>query len=188
MEPNEMTDYWQKTHYVFAVDNGHFLYTEMNEDVIIMTRVRSHPVHQYDQAGLMVRFSKDCWIKTSIEYEPNGPCKLGVVVTNYGYSDWSTQNYSKGPLDLYFRIRRESGDYIVEFLEVEKDKTLSPSELMEREWNQLRIARLTEDIDGQLFQCGVYACSPQGRGFVAEFDFLSIEKGILAHRYQAKKY
>lgn len=183
IEPNEMTDYWQKTHYGFAVDNGHFLYTEMDEDAIITTRVRSYPVHQYDQAGLMVRFSKDCWIKTSIEYEPNGPCKLGAVVTNHGYSDWSTQNYTQGPLDLYFRIRRESRDYIVEFLEAEDDKTLSLSELMEREWNQLRIARLMEDIDGQVFQCGLYACSPQGRGFVAEFDFLSIEKGVLVQKH-----
>lgn len=187
IEPNEMTDYWQKTHYGFAVDNGHFLYTEMNEDVIIMTRVRSYPVHQYDQAGLMVRFSKDCWIKTSIEYEPNGSCKLGAVVTNHGYSDWSTQNYTQGLLDLYFRIRRESGDYIVEFLEVEEDKTFSISELMEREWTQLRIARLMEDTEGQVFQCGVYACSPQGKGFVAEFDFLSIEKGVLVQKHNKKR-
>ncbi len=53
----------------------------------------------------MVRFSKDCWLKTSIEYEPNGMCKLGAVVTNQGYSDWSTQGYKTGPSDKYFRIR-----------------------------------------------------------------------------------
>ncbi|MED1625165.1 DUF1349 domain-containing protein [Bacillus pseudomycoides] len=182
IQPEKMTDYWQKTHYGFAVDNGHFLYSEMNEDVIITTRVRSYPVHQYDQAGLMVRFSKDCWLKTSIEYEPNGMCKLGAVVTNHGYSDWSTQNYKKGPWDLYFRIRRESKDYIVEFLEVKHDKEFTLKELKEQTWNQLRITRLMEDAEDKVFQCGVYACSPQGQGFTAEFEFLAIEKGVLVQK------
>jgi uncharacterized protein len=177
IKPDERTDYWQKTHYGFAVDNGHFLYTELKEDIVITTRVKSYPVNQYDQAGLMVRFSKDCWLKTSIEYEPNGMCKLGAVVTNHGYSDWSTQDYKTGPSDIYFRIRRESGDYIVEFLESEEDTGLSLDGLKKKSWNQLRIARLMDDIEGESFQCGLYACSPQGKGFKAMFDFLSIEKG-----------
>lgn len=179
LKPNAMTDYWQKTHYGFEVDNGHFLYAETNEDVIITTRVKSYPMHQYDQAGLMVRFSKDCWLKTSIEYEPNGMCKLGAVITNNGYSDWSTQNYKKGSSDIYLRIRREQCDYIVEFLEADPNRDFSLDELNVQNWNQLRIARLMEDTNESIFQCGLYACSPQGKGFVAAFDFLHIEKGTL---------
>ena len=68
--PDANTDYWQKTHYGFAVDNGHFLYLQPEGDFVLTTQVRFFPAHQYDQAGLMVRFSPDCWLKTSVEYEP----------------------------------------------------------------------------------------------------------------------
>lgn len=37
--------------------------------------------------------SENCWLKTSLEYIPEGPSHLGAVVTNNGYSDWSTQDY-----------------------------------------------------------------------------------------------
>lgn len=45
------------------------------------------------EAGLMVRFSKDTWLKTSVEYIPDDNSKLGVVVTKNGYSDWSSQDF-----------------------------------------------------------------------------------------------
>lgn len=57
------TDFWQKTHYGFQVDNGHFLYCEMEGNFRVTTKIHSYPVHKYDQAGVMVRFSKDTWIK-----------------------------------------------------------------------------------------------------------------------------
>ncbi|PHB16654.1 hypothetical protein COE80_28275, partial [Bacillus pseudomycoides] len=46
-------------------------------------------------------------------------------------------------------------------------------------WNQLRITRLMEPAEYKVFPCGVYACSPQGQGFTAEFEFLAIEKGTI---------
>jgi regulation of enolase protein 1 (concanavalin A-like superfamily) len=40
-------------------------------------------------SGLMVELSPSCWLKTSCEFgEPAS--QLGVVVTNAGFSDWST--------------------------------------------------------------------------------------------------
>src|SRR5262245_26679782 len=93
VEPNGGTDFWQKTHYGFEADNGHLLFTGLTGDFVMTTRVRFHPVHQYDQAGLMVRVSPSCWLKTSVEYEPDGPSHLGAVVTNQAYSDWSTQDF-----------------------------------------------------------------------------------------------
>ena len=62
------TDYWQRTHYGFQVDNGHFLYMEVDRDFILETEVQYHFANQYDQAGLMVRNSTDSWVKTAIEY------------------------------------------------------------------------------------------------------------------------
>ena len=60
VEPDAKTDYWQRTHYGFVADNGHFLFTEVEGDFIVTTKVRFNPAHQYDQAGLMVRLSAQC--------------------------------------------------------------------------------------------------------------------------------
>ncbi len=168
-EPLAETDFWQKTHYGFRVDNGHFLHAEIKGDFQMTTRVRTYPVHQYDQAGLMVRFSDHCWLKTSVEFETDGHAKLGAVVTNDGYSDWSTQNFTAGNTELMFRITRVSGDYTVEYAEPVNEDATEPS------WHQMRIAHLFDDLNDETpFQCGVYACSPQGHGCHVEFDFLHI--------------
>ena len=91
IEPEPGTDFWRKTHYGFEADNGHFLHANVAGNFTLAAQVRFRPVHQYDQAGLMVRLSPVCWLKTSIEYEVDGPSRLGAVVTSHGYSDWSTQ-------------------------------------------------------------------------------------------------
>lgn len=165
LEPDAKTDYWQKTHYGFQVDNGHFLYLEMEGDFCLSTKVRFFPVCQYDQAGLMVRFSPDYWIKTSVEYEPHEFSRLGSVVTNHGYSDWATQNFPAGQNELEFRIKREGDDYILSYREPDGEKS----------WVQMRIAHLHNPAEGPI-QCGVYACSPIGAGFKAAYDYLKVEQ------------
>ena len=113
--PEAQTDYWQRTHYGFSADNGHFLGLPLTGDFLLSTRVRSLPAHQYDQAGLMVRYSPDCWLKTSVEFEPDGPSRLGAVVTVAGYSDWSTQDFESFPEAVELRIRKRGEDFIVEY-------------------------------------------------------------------------
>lgn len=166
IEPDAATDFWQRTHYGFQADNGHFLYALVSGDVVLTTHVRFHAKHRYDQAGLMVRHSPSCWLKTSVEYEPGGPGRLGAVVTNHGYSDWSTQSFAGD--DVWLRIRREGADYIVD---ASRDG---------EGWDQLRMAHLFED-DGKLgVACGLYACSPKAAGFAAEFSQLEIVAGRIA--------
>jgi regulation of enolase protein 1 (concanavalin A-like superfamily) len=41
-------------------------------------------------------------------------------------------------------------------------------------WEQLRMAHLHEGR-GRPVVCGLYACSPKGPGFIAEFDQLTID-------------
>ena len=165
IEPEAATDFWQRTHYGFRVDNGHYLHTEQaTGDFVLRTRVAFRPVHQYDQAGVMVRFSESCWIKASVEYEPHGPGRLGAVVTNFGYSDWSTQDHPAGAGQIWLRARREADDYIIDASSDGKA------------WSQIRMAHLHESR-GASVTCGVYACSPMGRGFAAEFDELTIVRG-----------
>lgn len=179
LEPDAGTDFWQKTHYGFQADNGHLLACELpvTLDWTMSTHVRWRPEHQYDQAGLMVRLGPGEWIKTSVEYEPEGASRLGVVVTRGGYSDWSTQDLVDDPGEGVFRIERRGGDYRVEF-----SRCLSPAPAGTVDgptgpvaaWTQLRVAHL-EEASGSSLLAGLYACSPKSSGMRAEFTRLRIE-------------
>jgi regulation of enolase protein 1 (concanavalin A-like superfamily) len=111
----EKTDFWSKTHYGFTYDNGHCLFRHTSGDFILSTRVNFFPKHKYDQAGLMVRISKDFWLKTSIEYENETLSRLGVVVTNFGFSDWSTQDFNPRIQEIELKVEKNGMDYIVAF-------------------------------------------------------------------------
>ena len=159
--PDANTDFWQRTHYGFQADSGHFLYLNTTEDFLVTTKVTSHPCHQYDQAGLMVRLSPSCWVKTSVEFEPHEANRLGAVVTNDQYSDWSTQPLAKSVHTVWFRVRVAAATCIVE------------SSLDGTDWQQLRMAHLSERSAAQPVSCGLYACSPKAAGYVAEFHFFT---------------
>jgi regulation of enolase protein 1 (concanavalin A-like superfamily) len=158
--PNAPTDFWSKTHYGFEAHNGHFLFANVTGDFTLSAEISMKPQHQYDQAGLMVRHSKSCWLKTSIEFEPGGMNRLGAVVTNAGYSDWSTQDVPAQTIRFRLKVVRERNDYLVH------------ASFDLENWTQLRIAHLHEEAAE--VECGVYACSPKGAGFVAEFDNFEI--------------
>jgi len=164
VEPDANTDFWMRTHYKFEADSGHLLFAEATGDVAVSTKVRFYPVHQYDQAGLMLRVDSNCWMKTSVEYEGDDPPRLGAVVTNRGYSDWSVQDFDRGCNELWFRLTRKGSDCMAEY------------SMDGAAWTMLRLAHLDFDAAAQV-ECGLYACSPKGAGFRAEFGFLKIERG-----------
>lgn len=158
------TDFWQRTHYGFRADNGHFLRLRASGNFVLTTHVTSFPKHQYDQAGLMLRLSPDCWLKASVEFEPGeSHDRLGAVVTNAGYSDWSTQPLDKATSSLWFRIRAEASAVVVE------------SSLDGSQWQQLRMAHLVERTPSAVVECGLYCCSPKEPGYRAEFHRLDFE-------------
>ncbi len=156
------TDYWQRTHYGFRRDNGHFLFAETEGDMKLETTVHYAPAHSFDQAGLMVRYSADEWIKTSVEMETDGSMHLGAVVTRGGYSDWSTQLFPRENIDLSFRILRHRHDYTVQW------------QMGDEAWQQLRIARLTPPTPRTPLKAGLYAASPDTGGCTVRFDALTI--------------
>jgi uncharacterized protein len=155
------TDFWQRTHYGFRADNGHFLFTPWTGDFTMTAHVRFQPAHQYDQAGLMVRFSEDEWLKTSVEFEPEGPARLGAVVTRSGYSDWSTQDFPRDRRDIELRVRREHDTFLIDWRAAESEH-----------WVQLRVAPLACGAEATI---GLYACSPKAPGLQASFAWLRIE-------------
>lgn len=164
VETRASSDFWQRTHYGFRVDNGHALLLPVSGDFQMETEVAFEPVHQYDQAGLFVRLSERCWLKTSIEFELEAASRLGSVVTNDGWSDWATQDVPNNVRRAKYRITRRSGDYLIEH------------ESAPGSFSQLRMAHLGED-DGQcVVRAGLYACSPKGAGFRAHFRYLRVAR------------
>jgi len=159
--PDESTDFWQRTHYGFKADDGHFLYAEVKGDFVLEARMQCNFKHQYDQAGLMVRVSDQCWVKTSVELETDEPNKLGAVVTNHGFSDWSTQDVDDDFTDYRLKISREGSTYIVAYFHTQSN-----------EWVQIRIFHLFDELEVKV---GIYACSPKKAPFSARFDYFHIE-------------
>ena len=157
------TDFWQRTHYGFSADNGHFFFTQLRGDFIVMATVHSHPRHQYDQAGLMVRLDAGCWIKTSAEFEPEAADRLGVVVTHHGFSDWSTQDLPPATREISFSMTRTDSEFVI------------AARIASKDWTQLRMVRLACDPTAPL-AVGPYACSPKGAGFRCVFTNLSVDQ------------
>jgi diamine N-acetyltransferase len=88
-----------------------------------------------------------------------------VVVTNRGYSDWSTRDFASSQTSLHFRLALTGEDVLVETSEDG------------RSWEQLRLAHLDNPTRAPL-QAGLYACCPVDSGYQAEFDFLRISRPV----------
>ena len=171
IEPDAQTDFWQRTHYGFRRDTGHFLYCPAPHNAVITAKFHCFAAHQYDQAGLMVRFSQDCWLKASVEFEPDTASQLGAVVTNHGYSDWSLQDFpsaaARDNLSYCLRVRLQGPgaggcDVLVEHAVAEDGP-----------WSLLRVAHLHAPADAAA-TCGIYACSPQAAGYRVDVEFLTV--------------
>jgi regulation of enolase protein 1 (concanavalin A-like superfamily) len=165
------TDYWQRTHYGFQRDNGHFFWIPVRGDFVLSARLRSAPNAQYDQCGLLVRADSGAWVKCSAEFETPSHSRLGSVVTNHGYSDWATQDVAGTVTDVWYRLRRQGDDVFIDWSEEGAD------------WRQMRVAHL-HHCPAELL-AGVYACSPTGPGFTCTVSDLVIETADEADRHEA---
>lgn len=159
---DEKTDFWQTTHYGFRRDDGHCLFTSRSGDFTLETHVEFRPLERYDQCGLMVRMNPENWIKVSTEYENEGCSRLGSVVTNLGYSDWATQDIPAGRTQMRYRISKNGSDFLLE------------NSFDGHTWLQMRIAHLHRLAD--IYEIGVYACSPIGKNFWCRFKSLEISE------------
>ncbi|MCT4784013.1 MULTISPECIES: DUF1349 domain-containing protein [Exiguobacterium] len=153
------TDFWRNTHYGFNRMTAHALLTGVTaKRFTCRATLEMKPNAMYDQAGILLYVNDDHWLKTSVEYIPDGPSHLGAVVTSHGYSDWSTRDFSNeemgGPLT--FELVYTDGDVEVFF------------EYGNGTREQLRIAHL-HDVSS--LQVGPYACSPDvdAPGFTVTF-------------------
>lgn len=93
IEPAQQRDYWSKTYYspCLVKTDGQSMYESVASDVeaTLHLGLTFEPRAQFDQVGAFVRVSKTCWVKCGIEFCDGSPM-LSCVVTNDGFSDWST--------------------------------------------------------------------------------------------------
>ncbi|HTP27940.1 MAG TPA: DUF1349 domain-containing protein [Anaeromyxobacteraceae bacterium] len=160
LETGARTDFWQRTHYGFRHDDGHFWALLVAGDFTLEARARWTPRAQYDHCGLMVRAGPESWIKCSVEREDDRRSYLGSVVTNLGFSDWATQEVGAEVREMSYRVSRRDDDFLVECA---SDGT---------DWHQLRVAHLHGCPE--VLSAGVYACSPVGERFACTFEYLEL--------------
>ena len=145
------TDLWQKTYYGFQNDNAPVLQMKTSQKFftfIVKTDFESKT--RYDQSGVVMYLDSDNWVKASVEFENDQIQRLGSVVTNNGYSDWSSTDIPASIKSIWFRLSRRESDYYIEYSYDGKD------------WKQMRLFHLFKG-DGEI-NFGVYACSPGKEG------------------------
>ncbi|MCP9333758.1 DUF1349 domain-containing protein [Lentilactobacillus hilgardii] len=152
------TDMWQRTHYGFSKNNAPMYLTKSSQkDFIYEVKTVFNSQYLYDQCGIMIYLNENNWAKFSSEYENDKFQRLGGVVTKDGYSDWATQDIKSSINTIYYRVTRETNDFIVEYSFDNID------------FHQMRIFNLAYGNIFNEINVGLYACSPQGNGFEAKF-------------------
>lgn len=180
-EPN--TDLWQRSYYGFRNDNAPAVLFEHASNFTFTAKVSFEYRSRFDQAGLIIYLDSDNWFKASIEHENDAISRLGSVVTNHGYSDWSTTDIPARTV-MWYRLSRRGPDFLIES---------SPDGMA---FAQMRIFHLhnlgeTTPEMGKLdppapaeqpVQFGLYACSPLASSFEAQFDNCKLDACLwLAH-------
>ncbi|MBR2133604.1 MAG: DUF1349 domain-containing protein [Eubacterium sp.] len=155
------TDLWQRTYYHFRNDNAPLLQMKTDKrffsftvKTVFDTRVR------YDQSGIIMYLNNENWLKASVEYENDKIQRLGSVVTNNGYSDWSSVDIDAAQKSMWFRLSRRDDDFCIE------------NSLDGVNFKQMRICHMFEAVDEIPF--GIYACSAENSSFIAKFSELEL--------------
>ena len=155
------TDLWQRTYYHFRNDNAPVLQIKTSEkyfSFIVKTDFDSKV--RFDQCGVVLYLDSENWLKASIEYENEMFQHLGCVVTNNGYSDWSTTEIDSGIRTMWYRLSRREHDFCIECSEDGM------------KFKQMRICHMYRAKDEIEF--GIYACSPEDSSFKAVFSNMEI--------------
>jgi regulation of enolase protein 1 (concanavalin A-like superfamily) len=154
---DKATDFWQKTHYGFCRDSGHFLGFRTAEAFTAELRIQANFQDLYDQASIMVRIDAEHWIKAGIEFS-DGRAMLSSVLTS-GQSDWATAPYEHDARDFRMRVTVAGG---VLRLQTSADG---------KTWPLVRLAPFPK---AQSYQVGPMACTPEREGLPVRFTGFSV--------------
>jgi regulation of enolase protein 1 (concanavalin A-like superfamily) len=156
---NPKTDFWQKTHYGYSTDNGHFYYTEYSGDFEAVVKVTGSFKDLYDQAGLMIRTDAKNWIKSGIEFV-DGVIQISAVYTRE-FSDWSVIPRPDRPASLWLRLIRKNDSVELSYSVNGKDFELQ------------RLGYFPPKVKAMI---GIMAASPEGKGFTVAFENFTVKK------------
>jgi regulation of enolase protein 1 (concanavalin A-like superfamily) len=143
------------------------------------------PVNQFDQAGAMVWVDEQTWVKAGIEWCDGEP-KISCVVTNDGFSDWSTQLYPgfDGGKTVSLRLRLHKvhpGPGQGPALVVEVADVATPDK-----WAMIRIASLRSG--DKPWEMGLMTFAPMAAGCHTRFTELHLgPKEKLVHDADASE-
>ena len=167
------TDLWQRTYYHFRNDNAPVLQLATDEAYFsFVVRTDFDTKVRYDQSGVIMYLDSENWLKASMEYENEQIQRLGAVVTNNGYSDWSSTDVDASVKSMWFRLSRRGQDFCVE------------NSADGVHFKQMRICHMFNV--GRTVTVGVYACSAEDSSFTASFTGMELtECRWLAHDGQA---
>ena len=167
------TDLWQRTYYHFRNDNAPVLQLETGEQFFsFVVKTDFDTKVRYDQSGIVMYLDSDNWLKASMEFENDQIQRLGSVVTNNGYSDWSSVDVDASVKSIWFRFSRREDDFCIE------------NSVDGVNFKQMRICHRFHAKDKINF--GIYACSAEDSSFKATFTDMEItECKWLAHDGQA---
>lgn len=167
------TDLWQRTYYHFRNDNAPVLQLETDEQFFsFVVKTDFDTKVRYDQSGIVMYLDSDNWLKAAMEYENDKIQRLGSVVTNNGYSDWSSVDVDASIKSIWFRFSRREDDFCIE------------NSADGVNFKQMRICHMFNAKEKISF--GIYACSAEDSAFKALFTDMEItECKWLAHDGQA---
>lgn len=154
------TDFWQSAHHNFSKDDGHFFFTRKTGNFTMTLKWNFDTNGSFDQCGIMVRIDEKNWFKASVMFESFRQPMLGSCVTNNGYSDWAAQDIPMGINQIWYRVKKVNGDYLVFF------------SLDGKKFKQIRLLHLLNDMPE--VKAGAYICSPQRmdfEGILSAIDF-----------------
>ena len=163
------TDLWQRTYYHFRNDNAPVLQTQTDEKYFsFVAKTEFDTKVRYDQSGIIMYLDSENWIKASIEYENDKIQRLGCVVTNGGYSDWSSFDIDASIKSVWFRLSRRDDDFCIE------------NSFDGVNFKQMRVCHMFSVKESVPF--GIYACSAENSSFEAVFTDMELtECKWLAH-------
>jgi regulation of enolase protein 1 (concanavalin A-like superfamily) len=100
------------------------------------------PNHQFDQGGLCAYIADGHWLKAGIEAVGGQP-RVSVVVTNSGFSDWSTRSFPGHELSM--RLHQRDHSFVVEVQHAsDSDDNEAVGAVAEKSaaWEFIRVAHL----------------------------------------------
>jgi uncharacterized protein len=153
------TDFWQKTHYGYSTDNGHFYFTEYSGDFEAVVKISGSYKDLYDQAGLMIRIDTENWIKSGIEFV-NGGINISAVYTRE-FSDWSVIPRTDNPSAVWLKLVRKNDSVELSYSVNGKD------------FEMQRLGYFPPKVKAKI---GIMTAAPEGKGFSTTFENFEVKK------------